>query len=77
MGVEAVMSSTGKSSSLLPMKIRECAYYCVHDSGMSPMEAVGVCTGPWTVDIVKFLGVTCCVDASICIWDKLKTLYWR
>ena len=66
-GVEAVMSSTGKSSSLSPMKIGECAYCCLDRGGMSPTEAVGVHTRAWTVDIVKFLGVSYCVDAYICI----------
>ena len=39
-GVEVVMSSTVKSSSLLPMKIGECACCCSDGDGMSPTEAV-------------------------------------
>ena len=45
MGVEAVMSSTRKSSSLSPMKIGECTCCCVHGGEMSPTKAVGVHTG--------------------------------
>ena len=73
-GVEAVMSSTRKSLLLSLMKIGECACCCLDGGGMSPTEAVGVHIGAWTVDIVKFLGVSYCVDACICIRDKPKTL---
>ena len=66
-GVEAVMSSMGKSSSLSPMKIGECTCCCLDEGGMFPTEVVRVQTGVWTVDIVKFLGINCCVDACICI----------
>ena len=71
-GVEAVMSSTRKSSSLSPMKIGECACCCVYGGGMSPTEAVGVRTGAWTVDIVKFLGVNCCMDVLLENVDRIN-----
>ena len=73
-GVEAMMSSTGKSSSLPPMKIGECAYCCLEEGGMSPTKVVGVQIGAWMVDIVKFVGINCCMDACIYIRDKPKTL---
>ena len=68
------MSSTGKSSSMSPMKIGDYGYRCVHAGGTSATEAVRVRTGVCTVDVVKFVGVTCYVDASICIRDKPNTL---
>ena len=59
-GVEAKMSSMMKSSSPSPMKIGECACCCMDGGGMSPTEVVGLQTGAWTVDIMKFLGKLLC-----------------